>query len=93
MPDSEDVNFGIIEIEHDDEECVDEVEDDEDGGQDPGCHAGEEQRVAATRVVEQETRGFLERGAHGGELVDGPDEEAEETRVEGVAREGEERHY
>jgi hypothetical protein len=43
-------------------------------------------------VVEQKARCFLERRTSGGELADGPDQEPEETGVEGVAGEGQERH-
>ena len=54
--------------------------------------AREEQRVATTRVVEEEVEGFAKRGCFRDKFEGGPDYEAEEDRVECVAGVGEEGH-
>lgn len=87
------VDFGVVEIEDDDEQRVDEVESEEDAGEDPGGAAREEKRVAAAGVVEQEAQRFFERGCRRGDLPQGPDGEAQEARVECVSGKGQERHY
>jgi hypothetical protein len=44
-------------------------------------------------MVEQELEGLFEGGGDGSDFVDGPDEEAEKDRIEGVTGESEEGHY
>ena len=69
----ESVDFGVFEVERDDEEHVDEVECDENARECPGCGAGEEESVAASWVVEQKAECFLLGHRRGCELVGCPD--------------------
>ena len=86
------VDFGIVEVESDDEEGVDEVEREEDGGECPGCGAREQEGVASARVVEQKSERQLQGGCFRRELVHDPDYESQEARVACVASQGEEAH-
>lgn len=79
-------------IKHDDEDNVYKVHGEENAKQDPGGLAGEEERVAAAGMLEEEAEGFFHRRAFRAELEDGPDDEPQETWVEGVAGVGEEAH-
>lgn len=89
----EDVDLGVVQVEHDDEQGIDEVEREQDAEEHPGRLAGEQQRVAAPGVVEQKVQGLLQVGVLARrELGHGPDDEAEEDGVEGVAGKGEEAH-
>lgn len=49
----QDIYGRVVQIEHDYEQCVDEVEDEEDSKEDLRNSARKQKRVAASRVVEK----------------------------------------
>jgi hypothetical protein len=64
-----------VQVEHEDENNIYEIHREEDAKEDPGWFAREEERVAAARMLQEETERFLRRGVVRAEFERGPDYE------------------
>ena len=87
----EGIHFWVVQVEDDDQKCVDEIHDEQDAKQDPCYISREEQGVASSRMVEQKLQRLAQRAPAWHQFLHHPQNKPENDRVARIAGEREKR--